>query len=203
MQQQQRAAAAGRLSPAGKQQQQQHGGHHASSTGAAGTKRSFQDKFAAMLQQAQEQQITAEHAAQLQDRRSLAVAMLTQGRAQAFVDFFMLSQPTSGSGAATSAGPPQQPHHQCGVTAADAEQQLPWQTLVLLQEQLVRGDAAGRAHDVPGVFDANRTLARHFTQLGSPGKAMFFWKRCLQVGLLRGPGGSTSCKPCNPCTPAH
>jgi hypothetical protein len=119
----------------------------------------FPAKFHGMLQQAQESHIKAAH--QLQDRRSLSVAMLVAGRAQAFVDFFMLSQPDAG------------------------RPELPWQSMVLLQEQLVRADAAIRSGDVPTAFDAHRTLAKHFTQLGILENAVFFWKKCLQVCFWR------------------
>lgn len=116
----------------------------------------FPDKFHAMLQTA--------HQREMADRRSLSVAMLVEGRAAAFVDFFMLSQP------------PAQPEGNSS-TAAD----LPWQSIVLLQEQLVRADAATREGNLQVAFDAHRTVAKHFTQQGMLENAVFFWKKCLQV----------------------
>lgn len=128
-----------------------------------------------MLQAAQEAHIKAAHKRDLQDRRSLAVAMLVEGRAQAFVDFFMLSQPPSaaagqddGSSGASTSG-------------RSSVRELPWQSMVLLQEQLVRADAANREHDLQAAFDAHRTMAKHFTQLGMLENSVFFWKKCLQV----------------------
>jgi hypothetical protein len=132
-----------------------------------------------MLQAAQDAHIKAAHQRDLQDRRSLSVAMLVEGRADAFVDFFMLSQPPaqpSAQDTASSSGA-----SPSGSSAAE----LPWQTMVLLQEQLVRADAANREHDLQAAFDAHRTMARHFTQLGMLENAVFFWKKCLQVRKMQ------------------
>lgn len=127
----------------------------------------FPDKFHAMLRAAQQAHIRAAHQREMADRRSLSVAMLVEGRAAAFVDFFMLSQPPP---AAQQEGP-------SSSTAAD----LPWQSMVLLQEQLVRADAATRDGDLQVAFDAHRTMAKHFTQQGMLENAVFFWRKCLQV----------------------
>lgn len=127
----------------------------------------FPDKFHAMLQAAQDAHIRAAHQREMADRRSLSVAMLVEGRAAAFVDFFMLSQPP----------PAAQQEGNNSRTAAD----LPWQSMVLLQEQLVRADAATREGNLQVAFDAHRTMAKHFTQQGMLENAVFFWKKCLQV----------------------
>lgn len=119
-----------------------------------GSKPRFPEKFHAMLQAAQDAHIKAHHGG-LQDRRSLSVAMLVEGRAGAFVDFFHLTH---------SSGP-----------------ELPWQSMVLLQEQLVRADTASRDRDLQAAFDAHRTMAKHFTQLGMLQNAVFFWKKGLEV----------------------
>jgi hypothetical protein len=127
----------------------------------------FPDKFHAMLQEAQEAHIRAAHQREMADRRSLSVAMLVEGRAAAFVDFFMLSQPPSATAL------------QEGNSSTAAE--LLWQSMVLLQEQLVRADSATREGDLQVAFDAHRTMAKHFTQQGMLENAVFFWKKCLQV----------------------
>jgi len=127
----------------------------------------FPDKFHAMVREAQEARIKAAHQRELQDRRSLSVAMLIAGRSEAFVDFFMLSQP-AGQGAAADA-------------SSSSTPELPWQSMVLLQEQLVRADAASKAGDMLTAFDAHRHMAKHFTQLGMLENAVFFWKKALQV----------------------
>jgi hypothetical protein len=131
---------------------------HRPAADGPGSKPRFPEKFHAMLQAAQEAHIKAHHGS-LQDRRYLSVAMLVEGRAEAFVDFFHLTQ-SSGS-------------------------ELPWQSMVLLQEQLVRADTASRDRDLQAAFDAHRTMAKHFTQLGMLQNAVFFWKKCLEVrGIL-------------------
>lgn len=127
---------------------------HRPAADGPGSKPRFPEKFHAMLQAAQEAHIKAHHEG-LQDRRSLSVAMLVEGRAEAFVDFFHLTQ-SSGF-------------------------ELPWQSMVLLQEQLVRADTASRDRDLQAAFDAHRTMAKHFTQLGMLQNAVFFWKKCLEV----------------------
>jgi hypothetical protein len=142
-------------------------------------KQRFPDKFHAMLQAAQDAHVKAAHQRDLQDRRSLSVSMLVEGRADAFVDFFMLSQPPaqpSAQDTASSSG--------ASTSASSNAPELAWQSMVLLQEQLVRADAADREHDPQAVFDAHRTMARHFTQLGMLENAVFFWKKCLQVRTM-------------------
>lgn len=157
-----------------------HTSSSSSSQPTATTKTRFSDKFHAMMQAAQEAHIKAAHQSQLQDRRSLSVAMLVEGRAEAFVDFFMLSQPSGGRpGTASEQGQPG------GASTSGGTSELPWQSMVLLQEQLVRADAASRAGDQQAAFDAHRTMAKHFTQLGMLESAVCFWKKCLQVGSRR------------------
>lgn len=136
-------------------------------------KRTFKDKFHNMLQEAQEANIKAVHRQELQDRKSLSVAMLVQGRPQAFVDFFMLSQPHFGSAAAAE--------HSEDADQGNSQNTLTLQTLILLQEQLIRADAGSRSGQHEEAFDAHRQMARHFTQLGMLDKSVFFWKKCLQA----------------------
>jgi hypothetical protein len=55
-----------------------------------GTKRTFKEKLQAAIYEAEVAQAAAAAAAALQDRKSLSIALLVEGRPQAFVDFFRL-----------------------------------------------------------------------------------------------------------------
>jgi hypothetical protein len=93
----------------------------------------------------------------MQDKKSLSIAMLVEGRPQAFVDFFQLThstllheQPTAGA-AATAAKPAAPAGKQgspakTGVTAAapPGAMDLPQESLLLLKTQLVKADSARR-----------------------------------------------------------
>eukprot|EP00879_Flechtneria_rotunda_P023098 GHRR01024417.1.p1 GENE.GHRR01024417.1~~GHRR01024417.1.p1 ORF type:complete len:501 (+),score=169.42 GHRR01024417.1:22-1524(+) len=143
---------------------------------STGMKRTFKDKLHDRMQEAQENQIKAVHQQEMQDRKSLSVAMLVQGHPQAFVDFFMLSQPQLGSTAADETLPD---HSLQGAATSD----MPIQSMVFLQEQLIRANAETIAGQHQQAFDAYRVLARHFTQQGMLEKAVFFWKKCLKVSI--------------------
>ncbi|KAF6257591.1 hypothetical protein COO60DRAFT_1210854 [Scenedesmus sp. NREL 46B-D3] len=181
-----RPAAAGQLGTT-------HGRPGAASptAGSSGSRqRTFRDKFHSMLQEAQEANIQAVHKQELQDRRSLSVAMLMQGRPHAFVDFFMLSQqqygsaPGAGDSAAAAAG------NEAVAGSMGSSNDLSLQSLILLQQQLVVADAASKAGQHEQAFAAHAHMARHFTQLGMLDKSVFFWKKCLQVSVSAawGPG---------------
>jgi hypothetical protein len=144
-----------------------------------GQRSTYADKFHAMVQEAQDARIKAAHQRDLQDRRSLSVSILSAGRAEAFVDFFMLTQPPTASSAGQ--GPDSSSVGGSSLGGHSSAAELPWQSMVLLQEQLVRADAASRDGDLQTAFDAHRTMAKHFAQLGMLENAVFFWKRCLQV----------------------
>jgi hypothetical protein len=131
-----------------------------------------------MLQEAQEANIKAVHRQELQDRRSLSVAMLMQGRPHAFVDFFMLSQSQYGSAPAAENSAAAAAANEAGSSG-----ELSLQSLILLQQQLVVADAASKAGQHEQAFAAHAQMARHFTQLGMLDKSVFFWKKCLQVRL--------------------
>jgi hypothetical protein len=134
-----------------------------------------------MLQEAQVANIKAVHKQELQDRRSLSVAMLMQGRPHAFVDFFMLSQPQYGSApAAENSAAAAGSEAVAANTGGGSELSL--QSLILLQQQLVVADAASKAGQHEQAFAAHALMARHFTQLVMLDKSVFFWKKCLQVG---------------------
>lgn len=133
-----------------------------------------------MLQEAQEANIKAVHKQELQDRRSLSVAMLMQGRPQAFVDFFMLSQSQYGSAPAAESSTAAAVSEAASASLGSGSS-LQLQSLILLQQQLVVADAASKAGQHEQAFAAHALMARHFTQLGMLDKSVFFWKKCLQV----------------------
>lgn len=127
----------------------------------------------------------AQHAAGLgagqgperQDRQSLAVGMLVEGRPQAFIDFFELT---------AEAGPaPSAPGAPGGASApapdAEQRQQLPQAGLLLLRDQLVRADATEKAADARSAYDAHKQLGRYFTGLMQLDRAAMFYGRCRQA----------------------
>eukprot|EP00882_Tetradesmus_deserticola_P021654 GHRQ01023441.1.p1 GENE.GHRQ01023441.1~~GHRQ01023441.1.p1 ORF type:complete len:301 (+),score=125.10 GHRQ01023441.1:229-1131(+) len=179
-----RLAAAGQLgAPHGRV-----GAASPTSASSGSSKRTFRDKFHSMQQEAQEANIQAVHKQELQDRRSLSVAMLMQGRPHAFVDFFMLSQQQYGSAPTAENSAVAAAHSEAGGVSRSPELSL--QSLILLQQQLIVADAANKAEQHEQAFAAHAHMARHFTQLGMLDKSVFFWKKCLQVSMSAawGPG---------------
>jgi hypothetical protein len=147
-------------------------------------KHTFKDKFHCMMQAAHEAQAEAVHQQELQDRKSLSIAMLVQGKPQAFVDFFMLTQlqqqPVT---AAVTTDADQHINEGAFGSAADIQTlELSLQTMMLLQEQLMLADTAIRQGSYAQAFNAHRAMANHFTQLEILHKAIFFWRKCLKVG---------------------
>jgi hypothetical protein len=134
-----------------------------------------------MLQEAQEANIKAVHRQELQDRRSLSVAMLMQGRPHAFVDFFMLSQSQYGSAPAAENSAAAAAANEAAAGGMGSSSELSLQSVILLQQQLVVADAVSKAGQHEQAFAAHAHMARHFTQLGMLDKSVFFWKKCLQV----------------------
>ncbi|KAG1676973.1 hypothetical protein FOA52_014850 [Chlamydomonas sp. UWO 241] len=135
-----------------------HGGSPASTQ-----KRTFKTKLENLLAEAEHLQTVALAEAQSQDAKSLSIMILLEGRPQAFVDFFAVTQ-----GHASTSG-------------RGAEHQLPQEALLLLKAQLVKADAArveGRTEDV---FAALKVLAKYFLQLGRLRHAEFFFKRAQSV----------------------
>lgn len=135
-------------------------------------KRTFKDKLQSAIQQAEEAELAAMREAATQDRKSLAIAMLVEGRPQAFVDFFHLTHATPVSALA--------PGGQQGEGEASG-QDLPHESLLLLKNQLVRADAARQAGNVEEVYSAYKHLAKYFAQLGRLKTAEFFFKQCLYI----------------------
>ncbi|KAF8072450.1 Ttc29 [Scenedesmus sp. PABB004] len=104
------------------------------------------------------------------DRRRLAVALLTQGRPEAFVDFFMLTAPSTGDADGAQ-------QHSSGGGGA----QPPAPSLALLSGELAAADEAMRRGAPEGAFASFAALARHFAQLGALDRAAMFWSKCLKV----------------------
>jgi hypothetical protein len=98
-----------------------------------------------------------------QDRKSLAVELLIQGRPQAFVDFFLLT-------------------HASSEADGQPAQTLPLESLQFLQEQTTRAHDAVRGGDTQTAFDAYRQLGRYFSQLNQLDKAGPFYEKCNEVG---------------------
>jgi hypothetical protein len=184
------AAGAGR---AGQQQSRTGGGGKARSAqhpvrprqaGGAGGDASAQEEHsqstASCLQ-------AAEPAAARQDRQSLCLALLVDGRPQAFIDFFELTarRPGGDSGGSGGGGLQQQQQEQ-------QQQALDPDGLQLVHGQLVRADAALKAGDARGAFGALKQLGRFFAQLALLDRAAEFYGRCRQV---RSAPASTGCEP--------
>mmetsp|Transcript_23375 Transcript_23375/g.51305 ORF Transcript_23375/g.51305 Transcript_23375/m.51305 type:complete len:430 (+) Transcript_23375:222-1511(+) len=131
-------------------------------------KRTFKEKLLTMVQDAELQEQQALREAQTQDKKSLSIGMLMEGRPQAFVDFFYLTH-TNGGAASTS-----------GVQRYE-EEELPQESLLLLKAQLAKADAASREGHTEEVFGSYKALAKYFAQLGRLRKAEFFFKQALHT----------------------
>eukprot|EP00197_Chlamydomonas_leiostraca_P013515 CAMPEP_0202884152 /NCGR_PEP_ID=MMETSP1391-20130828/40487_1 /ASSEMBLY_ACC=CAM_ASM_000867 /TAXON_ID=1034604 /ORGANISM="Chlamydomonas leiostraca, Strain SAG 11-49" /LENGTH=433 /DNA_ID=CAMNT_0049567291 /DNA_START=99 /DNA_END=1400 /DNA_ORIENTATION=+ len=131
-------------------------------------KRTFKEKLHDAILQAEEAEMQAMREAQSQDKKSLAISMLVEGRPQAFVDFFALTHTTALS--------PQGPGEEAGTSA-----ELPQDSLLMLKSQLVKADAARKAGNVEEVYGAYKHLAKYFAQLGRLRTAEFFFKQCLYI----------------------
>eukprot|EP00199_Chlamydomonas_sp_CCMP681_P000524 CAMPEP_0119104618 /NCGR_PEP_ID=MMETSP1180-20130426/2788_1 /TAXON_ID=3052 ORGANISM="Chlamydomonas cf sp, Strain CCMP681" /NCGR_SAMPLE_ID=MMETSP1180 /ASSEMBLY_ACC=CAM_ASM_000741 /LENGTH=430 /DNA_ID=CAMNT_0007089433 /DNA_START=132 /DNA_END=1424 /DNA_ORIENTATION=+ len=126
-------------------------------------KKTFKEKLQDAILQAEEAELTALRDAQLQDKKSLSVSLLVDGRPQAFVDYFGLTHPSKSS------------------MQGEPEGELPQESLLLLRTQLAQADAARRMDNVQEVYAAFKHLAKYFVQLGRLRTAEFFFKRCLQT----------------------
>lgn len=116
-----------------------------------------------------------------QDRQSLGVAMLVEGRPHAFVDFFELTEPEATSSSVDTAAA-------ASGVASDTASAGP-ASLLLLQEQLVRADAALKAEDPRAAFDAYKQLGRYFTQRMQLERAAVFYNKCREVIVVTGLSG--------------
>ncbi|KAL6763448.1 subunit of axonemal inner dynein [Haematococcus lacustris] len=122
-------------------------------------RKTFKDKLHAAVTDAEYAESQALRDAQMQDKKSLSIAMLIDGRPQAFVDFFHLTHFPGGR--------------------AEQQEELPQNSLLFLKTQLVKADIARQSHQVEEVYGAYKLLAKYFAQLGRLQTAEFFFKQCL------------------------
>eukprot|EP00798_Chlamydomonas_sp_ICE-L_P016809 gene16810-23091_t len=127
-----------------------------------GTKRTFKAKLQGLVQEAEYQEQQAQREASMQDKKSLSIALLVEGRPSAFCDFFRLT-------------------HNDTTSTSGVEQDLPIESLLLLKSQLVKADEAQRAGRAEEVYGSYKALAKYFAQMGNLRTAEFFFHRGLNV----------------------
>lgn len=148
-------------------------GSSPSGMGSRGEKRTFKEKLHNLIQEAEAAEVQAFRDSQLQDRKSLSIQLLVDGRPQAFVDFFNLTH---------SDLRPQQAAAESGQQSTSGqEEDVPQEALGLLRNELLKADNAMRAGDTQAVYSSYKSLAKHFAQLGRLRKAEFFFRRCLRL----------------------
>lgn len=123
-------------------------------------KRTFKAKLQGIVQEAEFQEQQAQREASLQDKKSLSIAMLVEGRPSAFCDFFRLTHVEA---------------------TASGGNEIPIESLLLLKTQLVKGDEARRMGRAEEMYTCYKALAKYFTQLGDLRTAEFFFQRGLNV----------------------
>ena len=150
------------------------------SSPSQGAKRTFKDKLLGMVQDAEVAEQMSLREAQLQDKKSLSISMLLEGRTQAFVEFFNVTHgnlggvaSTSGQGGRSKGGRAQPPS-----SGGDA---LPQESLLLMRTQLSKADAAAREGRMEEVYAAYQALAGYFSQLGRLEHSEFFLKKALRL----------------------
>ena len=126
-------------------------------------KRTFKDKLHGMIQEAEAAEIAAQREQQLQDKKSLAISLLLEGRPAAFVDFFHLthgnpfkaltSESTPGGGSSAH-----QPSQSSSPASSEESGKLPNDILGLLKQQLVLADVASRSGAPKEVYTAYKVL---------------------------------------------
>lgn len=142
---------------------------------ASREKRTFKDKLHDMIQEAESAELQAFRESQLQDKKTLSISALVEGRPMAFVDFFYLTHRDNIDAA------PEQEQADTGEGGSGRDESIPQDSLGLLKAQLVRADMAQSAGDMPEVYNSFRNLAKYFTEIRRLRKAEFFYKRCLQI----------------------
>lgn len=175
-------------------------------------RRTFKDKLLNMLEEAELQEADTLREAQSQDKKSLSIACLLEGRPGAFVDFFNVSHGAPG-------GP--------STSGREEDVELPQEALLLLKAQLTRADQARLDNNVEAQFSAFKVQAKYFLQLGRLRHAEFFLIRAqwlargaswvkgdLEAGVALGAvyeelqvGSAESCMPMpmpmRPCSKMH
>lgn len=147
---------------------------------ASREKRTFKDKLLTLIQEAEAQEQQAMREAQMQDKKSLAIQLLVEGRPQAFTDFFNLTHPPPASTANRAAA--QTNDGDAGAESTSGQDhEVPQEALTLLSSELLRADNALRSGDLQTVYAAYKSLAKYFAQIGKLTKAEFFFQRCLGI----------------------
>ncbi|KAF5836200.1 subunit of axonemal inner dynein [Dunaliella salina] len=157
-----------------------NGALHAIFRFARTEKRTFKEKLHEAILQAEDAELEALREAQKQDKKTLAISLLVEGKPRAYVDFFQLTHPAGGRrGGGRLPGV-------SSAEAAEASGDLPPQSLVLLKDQLVRANAALDEGNVQDVCEAYKQLAKYFAQMGRLRTAEFFFQKCLHLSKEAG-----------------
>lgn len=138
------------------------------------TKRTFKDKLLSAVQEAEIREAESLREAQLQDKKSLCISLLLDGRTQAFVDLFNITHGNLGGQTSTS-----------GRNKLSPED-LPQDSLLLMQSQLGQADVAAREGNLEGMHSCYKTLAAHFSQQGRLDHAEFFLRKSLRLARESG-----------------
>lgn len=149
-----------------------------SGTPSQGAKRTFKDKLLGMVQEAEAAERMSMREAQLQDKKSLSISMLLEGRTQAFVEFFNVTHGNLGGVASTSG---QNRSRGGGKGAAAGDDPLPQEALLLMRTRLSKADAAAREGKMEEVYASYQALAGYFSQLGRLEHSEFFMKKALRL----------------------
>eukprot|EP00201_Polytomella_parva_P023034 CAMPEP_0175048010 /NCGR_PEP_ID=MMETSP0052_2-20121109/5928_1 /TAXON_ID=51329 ORGANISM="Polytomella parva, Strain SAG 63-3" /NCGR_SAMPLE_ID=MMETSP0052_2 /ASSEMBLY_ACC=CAM_ASM_000194 /LENGTH=382 /DNA_ID=CAMNT_0016311979 /DNA_START=91 /DNA_END=1235 /DNA_ORIENTATION=- len=132
-------------------------------------KRTFKDKLHLMIQEAEQAEIQAIRENQLQDKKSISIQMLVDGRPEAFSDFFSLTHGRL--------------DRIMGELPFDAStKEMPQESLSTLKNLLIAADDAKSLGDVRALFDTYKTLAIHFYKIGKLKFTQFFIQQCVRTG---------------------
>lgn len=147
---------------------------------ASREKKTFKDKLLTLIQEAEAQEQQAMREAQMQDKKTLAIQLLVEGRPQAFTDFFNLTHPPPASAPKQAAMSSNQGDSGAESTSGQ-DHEVPQEALTFLSSELLRADNALRSGDLQTVYAAYKSLAKYFAQIGKLTKAEFFFQRCLGI----------------------
>ena len=105
-------------------------------------------------------------------KQSLCIDILTDGYVQSFVDFFYLMHRPDPN------PDPNKPE------AADAEIEVPVDTMQLVKENLTSAEAARRAGETSVVYNNYNELARGFQENNDAKTGIYFFEKCLEIARL-------------------
>lgn len=132
-----------------------------------------------MVQEAEAQEQMAIREAQSQDKKSLSISILLEGRPQAFVDFFNLTHGRTAG--AMGRGTTATTTSDASSSGREEDAELPQESLLLLKAQLVKADISSREGRSLDVYQAYKVLATYFAKLGKLRNAQFFFKQALSI----------------------